>query len=180
MNVSNMTSDWMLENSTMGSNMTTTTEAPPDPDAHYYQLAEDVFVVIDPILTTVGIIGNILTFLVMQQKSLKKSPVAVYMSALAIVDSLVLFLDFINNWLKMKPKIYLLGYSGFCQFHRYFFNVCYTYAAWLVASVAFERFLVVWFPFKAKTLCTVKVAIKVVVSEAVILVVLYAYNFWGW
>ena len=79
------------------------------------------------------------------------SSVSVFMSALAVADTLVLVLDFLNNWLKMVPKVYLLGSSvGFCKFHRWIFDVVYTYAAWLVTSLAIERFIVVWFPLKAR------------------------------
>ncbi len=151
-----------------------------DPDLYYYQLAEDVFIAIDPILTIVGVLANTLAFLVVQRKRINTSPVAVFMSALAVTDSLVLILDFLNNWLKMKPKIYLLGDPAFCLLHRFLFNVCYTYATWLVASLSVERFLVVWFPFKAKSLCTIKGAIRAVIIQPVVISVLYLYNFWGY
>ncbi len=116
----------------------------------------------------------------MQRKSLRSSPVAVYMSALALVDSVVLILDFINNWLKMKYKVFLLNNYTFCIFHRFFFNLCFTYATWLVAAVACERFIVVTFPFKAKNICTMKGAVKVVLIQPFAIFVLTFYEFWGW
>ena len=77
-----------------------------------------------------------------QRKSQRRSPVAVFMSALAVADSLVLILDFVNNWLKYGPRIYLLGDEAFCRFHRYFFNVAYTLSSWLVSS----SWHAVWWP----------------------------------
>ena len=61
-----------------------------------------------------------------------------------------------------------------------FFNVAYTASAWLVAGVALERFMAVWFPLHAKLWCTVKRAVIIVIAIPILLGVIYAYNFWTW
>ena len=53
-----------------------------------------------PIITVVGVVGNTLTMVIMNRPSLRSSSVSVYVSALAMVDSLVLIMDFLNNWLE--------------------------------------------------------------------------------
>ena len=148
---------------------------------YYYKLSEDLFIVFDPIIVMTGLVGAALIIAVMQRPALRVSSVSIYMTALAVSDILVLLLDFINNWLKMEAKVYLLGSShGFCKFHRFFFNVVYTYSAWLVVSLAVEKALVVWFPFKAKTLCNRRNATLAVCLMPVPIFCLYLYNLWAW
>jgi hypothetical protein len=134
-----------------------------------------------PVVTIVGLVGNILMLIIMQKPSQRRSPIAVYMSALAVADSLVLILDFLNNWFKLQLEITFLSHSvGFCRFYRFFFNVCYTYAAWLVTALAVERFIVIWFPLKAKLICTYKKALCVVVVLGALCFLFYINNLWGW
>ena len=54
---------------------------------------------------TGGLIGHVLTFLVMQRKALRTSSVAIFMSALAVADSLVLILNCLNNWFEYALKV---------------------------------------------------------------------------
>ena len=108
-------------------------------DLYYYKLSADLFIAIDPIITFGGLLGNILIMMVMQRQALRPTSFALYMTALAVSDTLVLVLDFINNWFKMELDIYLLGMSdGFCKFHRFFFNVCYNRRA--CKSVCWRRY----------------------------------------
>ena len=173
------TSDW---ESTEASMQTTTPDPSDDEYAAYiYWLAEIIFVSVFPVILIVGLTGNALSLAVMQTKELRRSPVSVFMSALAVADSLVLLLDFLNNWLKMVPNVFLLNSSvGFCKFHRWFFDVMYTYAAWLVMALAIERFIVVWFPLKAKTICTRKAAVFGVIFMPIFISLTYLYSLFAW
>jgi hypothetical protein len=149
--------------------------------AYIYWLAETIFVSVFPVILLVGLTGNALSLAVMQTRELRKSPVSVFMSALAVADSLVLLLDFLNNWLKMVPNVFLLNASlGFCKFHRWFFDVVYTYAAWLVMSLAIERFIVVWFPLKAKSICTKKAALVGVIFMPIFISFTYLHSLFAW
>ena len=67
-----------------------------------------------------------------------------------------------------------------CFFCSYIFDVCYTYAAWLVTAVGVERFIVVWYPLKAKTICTRRSSVITVCVMPPIILVMYAFNIWGW
>ena len=158
----------------------TPTIEPEQADLHYYKLANDVYIIADIIILIVGLLGNLATLLVMQRKGINKTPVSVYMSALAVTDTLVLILDFLNNWLSLTLNIGLLSNHHFCLFHRYVFTVCYTYSSWLLATLTFERFLAVTFPLTAKVVCTVKHALVTIIVEPIILFVVSSYNLWAW
>ena len=43
-----------------------------------------------------------------------------------------------------------------------------------------ERFLVVWFPLKAKDFCTIRGAVITVIAMAATNLVLHLYNLWGY
>ena len=106
----------------------------------------------------------------------------IYFLALCIVACVLLqIIDFINNWLKTALSIYLLKSSlAFCLFYHALFPTCYMYCAWAVVAVSFERFLVVCFPFRAKTICTCKSAKVTVVVMIFPIAVYNLYNYWVW
>src|SRR6218665_3869966 len=144
-------------------------------------LGNYIFTVSNPIITVVSVLANVLTLIVMSRRSLRRSTVAVHLSAMSISDSLVLVMDTLNNWFNTVININLLGLSdGFCKFHRFFFNVVYTYSAWIVTSVCIERFIVVWFPFRAKQLCSYRNSVVTVLVMPVPICAIYLYNLWAW
>ena len=59
-----------------------------------------------PIITVVGVVGNSLSVAIMNRPGMRSSSVAVFVSALAVTDSITLILDFLNNWL---PKVVGMG-----------------------------------------------------------------------
>jgi len=144
-------------------------------------LGNYIFTVSNPIITVVSVLANVLTLIVMSRRSLRRSTVAVHLSAMSISDSLVLVMDTLNNWFNTVININLLGLSdGFCKFHRFFFNVVYTYSAWIVTSLCVERFIVVWFPFRAKRICSYRNSVISVVLMPIPIVAFYVYNLWAW
>ena len=100
-----------------------------------------------PVIDITGVIGNILIHFTMRKRG-KPTSISVYMSALALADSTVLILDFLNNWIKEAMGVDLLKNKGFCIFHRYSFSLAYTYSSWLIVIISIERLVVVWFPLK--------------------------------
>ena len=154
---------------------------PTDSGASTNDVASALLSYLSPVIIAIGIVANTLTLIVMNRQSLRNSPVSVYMSALAVTDTLVLIMDVLNNWFLETLKLNLLALSlVFCRFHRFFFNVCYTCSAWLVTSLAIERTIVVFFPLKAKVFCTRKTALVVVSVLIIVSGVLYIPNTWGW
>ncbi|ELU14421.1 hypothetical protein CAPTEDRAFT_207119 [Capitella teleta] len=174
----------MTDSSTMDEMVTlpVLTTAPPDnDDDRYYKIAEDLFIAVSPIILIVGLVGNILTLVVMNRPSHRSSSVSIYLSTLAISDSLVLILDFINNWFKMNLDIKLLEMDEtFCKFHRCFFDAVFTTSSWLILAVSIERFIAVWFPLKAKRLCTIKTARITCCVLPLLALACYAHRVPGW
>ena len=149
--------------------------------AYYDNAAKMIITYVQPIITILGLLGNMLTFTIMQRKNMRSSSVAVYMSCLSFADSAVLILDFLNNWVKTVTAVRLVHMSDwFCRTYRFIFDISYSWASWLVVLVACERFIVVLFPFSAKTVCTVRNARISTVVSLLILFCLYTYNIVAW
>ncbi len=144
-------------------------------------VSDRLFLVCIPILTLVGIVGNLLTIATTQRKRLRLSPIYVYMTALACADTLVLVLDFLNNWVVIVSGVHLVSSSlEFCQTYNFLFTSLYTYAAWLVTCIACERCIVVWWPLKAKRLSTLRKSRVIVCVSLVLCGVIHSYNFLIW
>ena len=56
-------------------------------------------IVIFPILILVGSICNVTTFIVMRRRRMRVSSTCIYMAALAVTDTLVLWTGCLNQWL---------------------------------------------------------------------------------
>ncbi len=148
---------------------------------YLYVVSDRLFLVCIPILTLLGIVGNLLTIVATQRKRMRSSPISVYMTALACADTLVLVLDFLNNWVVIVSGVRLLSSSlGFCQTYNFLFTTLYTYAAWLVTCIACERCIVVWWPLKAKRLSTLRKSRVIVCVSLVLCGVIHSYNFLIW
>ncbi len=64
-----------------------------------------LFLILDPVVTTVGTAGNLVMLVALRRQSLRHNPVSAFMTGLAVADTLVLLLDFLNNWVYMVVSI---------------------------------------------------------------------------
>ena len=163
------------------STQTTPTDSPSGEEHPLYDISHKIFLGVIPIITLTGVINNGLMLAVMQRPNQRNLSVSVFMSALAVADSIVLILDFINNWINFVSGVHLKSSShAFCQIYNFVFTTAYTYSAWLVVCVSMERFIVVWYPLRAKLICTVRRSIIVVCVVPVLCAVFHSYNFIIW
>ena len=72
-----------------------------------------------PIITMVGVVGNSLSVVIMNRPRMRSSSVAVFVTGLAITDSLTLILDFINNWVESVTGTSIVNVSRvFCSIYK--------------------------------------------------------------
>ena len=72
-----------------------------------------------PIITVVGVVGNTLSMVTMNRPSMRSSSVAVFITALAFMDSLTLIMDFLNNWLESVVGVEFIDLSTVgCSVYR--------------------------------------------------------------
>ena len=147
-------------NSSQNDGIITEPEAQDDSEyKHFYETAQFVTgLILYPIICTVGISGNILTLIVLNQHKMLTST-NVFLSALAVADLIKLLNDtlyFIVSILMRTNPIagnQMMGYMY--PFSHYIFNESVSVASWLTVCIGIERYLYVCHATWARELCTV-------------------------
>ena len=144
-----------------------------------YQVAMVLVNYMFPVVIFTGTIGNVLSFFVLTRRRLRDTSVYIYLAILACADNGVLYLSAFKTWVRAVFNWELLHVSDFgCRFIMWLFLVSLHMSAWLVVTVTTDRFLVVWFPFRASSLCNSKRA-KITIMMMVFLIMLYNLHvFW--
>lgn len=111
--------------------------------------------VLVPIVVTVGVIGNLVTVVVLTRRRMRSST-NMYLTALAVSDLLYLIFMFSLS-LEHYP-----GFSGpdfrtyweYNPFGRWFADATSSSSVWLTVSFTVERYIAVCHPLRGKVLCT--------------------------
>lgn len=120
--------------------------------------------VLTNIVVVLGLIGNLLTIIILSQRAMRSST-NYYLSALAIWDSVVLICTLLLIGLRPLPNM-----DGFeHNVHPYIVSYVYplaliaqTATIWLTVSFTVERYIAVCHPLKAASMCTISRA-KIVI-----------------
>lgn len=134
--------------------MPITTRAPNTISMPLFSFTGDLITYYIPFITFAGTIGNVLSVLVFVRSKLKKLSSSYYLAALSISDTgylLCNFAQWINTW-----NINIYNRDGFCQLFTFLSSMCTAFSAWLVVAFTVERFIVVRYPLKRQTMCTVR------------------------
>ena len=152
------------DNATRGTNLDT------DTPTTWLEYVSNISV---PVLLLVGIVGNTLTLIIARSKLYRYSSHGIYLTALVIADVTFLLTFPFNK----KIMISLLGRDvralsviG-CKVHHCIFRAAKMCSSWFVVLVCFERFISVWFPFKARSFSTRKMAAASVCTVSVFILI---------
>jgi hypothetical protein len=106
-----------------------------------------------------GLIGNILSAIIMYRRSRRGLSSYFYLALLAIVDICVLYSGCLLFMLEITFG-YLPQSQGtfYCRLGSYIQHLFTYISAWLIVAVTFERFIVVRFPFQSILICRMHVA----------------------
>ncbi|XP_064631027.1 probable G-protein coupled receptor 139 [Lineus longissimus] len=133
-----------------------------------------------PTILGIGVIGNALSFTVMSLKKNRSSVMYFHLRVLAVSDtvSLATFLPKLispyiiqSTWIAPVPVIY-------CTVVRYFSDLFFGAAMWLVVIIAVDRVIAVSFPLRAISWCTMGRAKRNVIVFGVLLLGFNTPNFW--
>ncbi|XP_060569309.1 FMRFamide peptide receptor frpr-18-like [Ruditapes philippinarum] len=107
-----------------------------------------------PVIVLVGIIGNVLSFLVMKTKTLRRKTYSHYLCALAVLDTFTLIFrqvesvdEYFVSYRKTKG-IFQNFDDGSCKLYNFLAHVITLMCSWLVVFMAVERVVAVRYPFK--------------------------------
>ncbi|CAF1480516.1 unnamed protein product [Rotaria sp. Silwood1] len=123
------------------------------------------------VLTSLGIIGNILSILIFLSPRYRRQSSHFYLLSLAISDLCFLCINLIEDTFRNHNELYqsrinILDHSSpiICIFVQYARNTTRLLSSWIVVSFTIERLLVVYYPLKRVIICRRKIARLVVLS----------------
>ena len=106
-----------------------------------------------------GLIGNILSAVIMYRRARRGISSYFYLTILAIADIGVLYSGGLLFLLELVFNSHpLLEKKIYCRFGLYILHLFTYMSAWLIVAVTFERFIVVRFPFQSILVCRMHVA----------------------
>ncbi|ESO90695.1 hypothetical protein LOTGIDRAFT_163961 [Lottia gigantea] len=126
-----------------------------------------------PICSTLGIIGNTLSFLVLMLS--KTTTTYQYMAAISCTDTLVLILNIM--FLVRKFPGYEIFHKGTCGLVFFLFYFGIHLNVLLMVTMTIERYLAIRFPLKAPGWFTIRKARVAILVEVLVVVSLDCHNF---
>lgn len=146
---------------------------------NYQSFAAAVWIYGSPILCILGTVANILVVIVMQRKEQRKYTTSLYLSYLALLDTLIQYTGLSRQWILAQFGFDIRNKSsGICKLHLFLMYYLVQVEAWLLSSIAIERVAAVWWPIQARFLFTRRFAAIQIASFSVFLFVVNAHIFW--
>lgn len=123
-----------------------------------------VWTFLPPFIIAMGTVGNLLTLVAVGGRHCKKNSFSVYLASLALVDTVTLYVNVLNSWLIFAFDVDIQRTSVSCKVLGFSIFVFEQMSGWLVAALAIERLICVYFPDKVKHICTPKTGFIIVIS----------------
>ena len=128
---------------------------------------------VPPLLILIGVIGNVLTLLILRRPLFRYSPTNLYLSSLAVGDILVLSTGLLRYWLINTLDFDLRLQSNIiCKLHVFMVYWSFQFVAWITVAVAVDRLLTVCVIVQAKLFCTRRNAIYITAAIGGVLLLL--------
>jgi hypothetical protein len=132
-------------------------------------------VYLQPLIVLLGVVGNVLSFLILSLPNYKKQSTCIYMKGMAISDSMYLMFYVLQRTvisIKNKEIRTLDNFRWLCNQYLFWSYYAGITSALILQTMSMERLFALLFPLKAKTWCSARKARIVVVSLFVILCVI--------
>ena len=126
-------------------------------ESKYYSLIMALYKYLSPILLIGGLVGNVLSIVVAQQKAFRGSNFSLLITFLAVADSAVLSTEVLRQFLiKLLSKALadLQRGSHSCEAIEFVTNYARHLAASVVVLVSVERTISVMVPLRSKEICS--------------------------
>lgn len=144
-----------------------------------YTTARDLCLYGYPAILVLGTIGNLLTLVIMLRSGMRRRSTGLYLCAVSVFDTLVLYSVCFRQWLSLVLDSDVLSHSNaFCKTFNFLSYLSFDVAAWLLIVMTVERFLVVQFPLLSSKIATVKKAKTAIVVLILIMGALNIHFFW--
>ena len=146
---------------------------------HFADTEKNIWIYASPVIIILGTIGNILSGRIMLGKRLRKHTTSVYLIALAVVDTFILYSNLPWAWIDALFNINVLNLSvAYCKISIFLLFYVIQLQAWILVCVNIERFTAVFLPLKAKKLFTKRSALIQMAIAASLLFMINSHIFW--
>ncbi|XP_050404494.1 nociceptin receptor [Patella vulgata] len=150
----------------------------PHHEAHqeFYEVSRMITgLILYPCICFPGLLGNILTIIVLSQTNMRTSTNA-FLSALAVADGIKLINDILYFlvivFYKTDTTIGNRAYGYLYPYAHFIFNMSVCVSSWLTVSVAVERYILVCHPTRARNVCSRKRAVYTCIAVYVVMTAL--------
>ena len=137
--------------------------------------------IMGPLVLVFGVSGNVLSFITVTRKGMRKMHVSFILAVLAVADTAVLIfsalLGAVRTYSNGKLDLYVETHCSLMYYLNYFFSQL---SAFLMALIAAERFIAVYKPLKAGVWLTTSRIGKVILAWVVFLAVINTNAFFVW
>ncbi|XP_013380316.1 thyrotropin-releasing hormone receptor [Lingula anatina] len=141
--------------------------------------ADVLWKIMPPLLIVMGTFGNCLSLAVMTRKSMRATPIGIYLATLSVADLVVLWVGLMRHLLSSFDVADIREFSVFsCQMTKFLTYFSMDFAAYILVAVSVERYIAVCQPEKASTLCTIKRSVAVLAIIAVLIAAKTLHVFW--
>ncbi|KAK7103629.1 cysteinyl leukotriene receptor 1-like [Littorina saxatilis] len=133
-----------------------------------------------PFLFVFGTFGNVMTVVILRRMNMKRSAMPVYLTALAVSDTCLLYTGLLRRWvMNVFDLDFRTLHSAVCKLHTWLVYAVTIVSAWILMFMTVERAISVWKPHHVSLLCTRKKAAVIVVGIVVFSLVANAHLLYG-
>ncbi|KAH3709261.1 thyrotropin-releasing hormone receptor-like [Dreissena polymorpha] len=145
-----------------------------------YKAGVLIWKVVPPVFILLGTIGNCLSILVLTRRSIRVSTTALFLTVLACSDLLVLYSGLLRQWLiyLYNTDVRHISEAG-CKIHTWLVYSSLDFSAWIIIILTLERVISSWLPHRAKTMCTNKTAVFILIAVCVFILVKNSHFLYG-
>ena len=144
-----------------------------------HPVANTIYQIVLPVICACGILGIILTVIVLSRKNMTTSTNC-YLMALAVADLLflVLLATILMNQVGLPHSQAAYYFQIYVAYAVILMNICLIASSWLTVMLAIERYVAICQPFLAARFCSVTKARVFIVTIFVFAVLCRLANFW--
>lgn len=144
-----------------------------------YRIDKIISLYIPPIFLVIGTFGNVFAFLILRNKTMTRQSTNLFLAALAVTDSVVLYLGLLRKWLEVLINVDFQSKSVWlCKGISVLAYANSQFSVWLIIAVTIERYIVVSQPLHASRFCNLTRAKRVITLLGVIFFLLNLHFLW--
>lgn len=145
-----------------------------------YIASRQIWIYSAPVLLLVGTITNCLTISVLLRKRLRKRTTIFYLTVLAVLHLLALYVGLCRAWLKFSFGFDIgIETDIFCRFFTFIINFLLNMSVWVLVAVTIDRCVIVCLPNVAKRVCRLKYSKRIVAVIFASLLLADLHILWG-